>query len=183
VAAAGAAQPEHLVVGHITKPHGTKGEVFVWPLTDEPEALFVAGVVLLLGDEAGRLADAADELVIERSRPFKRGMLVKFGGLDDRDAVGELGGRYLVAALDMLRPLEEGELFYHQLLGAAVETVAGERVGTVREVFDTEPAHLLEVKSAEGKLHLIPYIARIVKEVDAESRRIVIDPPPGLLEL
>jgi 16S rRNA processing protein RimM len=182
--AGGPASPEHLIVGHISKPHGTKGEVFVWPLTDEPATVFAPGVELLLGDEAGSLAGAEIAvLAIEEARPFKRGVLVRFAGVADRAAVEALAGRYLLVELGALRPLDEGELFYHQLLGMSVETVAGERVGRVREVFETEPAHLLEVKADDGKVHLIPFLERIVKQIDVTGRRMVIDPPAGLLEV
>jgi 16S rRNA processing protein RimM len=177
------AAPEHLIVGHITKPHGTKGEVFVMPLTDEPDVVFGEAVALLLGDAGGELGDAAAAIVVESARAFKRGVLVKFAGVNDRDAAGALSGRYLLRETERLRPLEEGELFYHQLLGATVETVGGHHVGKVREVFETQPAHLLEVKGEDGKLHLVPFVERIVKTVDAEKRRILIDPPAGLLDL
>jgi ribosomal 30S subunit maturation factor RimM len=53
----------------------------------------------------------------------------------------------------------------------------------VREVYETHPAHLLEVKGEDGKLHLIPFADRIVKKVDVESGLIVIKPTPGLLEI
>ena len=175
--------PDHLVVGHITKAHGTKGEVFVWPLTDRPDETFAEGRAVMLGDEVGALAADAPALVVERTRPFKRGQLVKFEGLEDRGAVEELAGRYLLLPIASVDRLQEGEVFYHQLLGARVVTVDGTEVGTVREVYETEPAHLLEVKSATGKLHLIPFAERVVKSVDAEGGRIVIKPPPGLLEL
>lgn len=175
--------PDHLVVGHVSKPHGTKGEVFVWPLTDRPEESFAEGRTLFLGDENGELGGKPEELRVERSRPFKRGQLVKFDGFEDRAAVAELGGRYLLVPIEAVGELEEGEAFYHQLLDAEVVTVEGELVGRVREVFETEPAHLLEVKSPSGKLHLIPFAERIVKGVDAEAGRIVIEPPPGLLDL
>lgn len=180
---AGRSLPEHLVVGHIAKPHGTKGELFVWPLTDTPDEVFVEGMVLLLGSDAGELDAEAEELVVEESRPFKRGELVKFAGVADRTAAEELAGRYLLAERAVLPEPEEGEVYYHQLLGLAVETVSGEQVGRVREVFETEPHHLLEVKSTDGKLHLIPFAERIVKQIDLEGGRLVIEPPPGLLEL
>ncbi len=176
-------EPDHLVVGHITKAHGTRGEVFIWPLTDRPETTFAEGQSLLLGDTNGSIEAGATELVVERSRPFKRGRLVKFEGLGDRNAVEELSGRYLLRPIEALRELEEGEAFYHQLLGAEVVTKEGAEVGRVREVYETGPAHLLEVKSASGKVHLIPFAERIVKTVDVAAGRIVIDPPPGLLEL
>lgn len=180
---AGRSVPEHLVVGHLAKPHGTKGELFVWPLTDSPDEVFVEGMVLRLGDRDGVLDETEAELVVESSRPFKRGALVKFDGVEDRNGAERIAGRYLLAAAGSLAPLEEDEVYYHQLLGLAVETVEGTPVGVVREVFETEPTHLLEVKSPEGKLHLVPFAARIVKRVDLESGTLVIDPPEGLLEL
>jgi 16S rRNA processing protein RimM len=140
-------------------------------------------MVLLLGSETGELDAESEELVVEESRPFKRGELVKFEGIADRTAAETLTGRYLLAPRTALPEPEPGEFYYHQLLGLAVETVSGKPVGRVREVFETEPHHLLEVKSADGKLHLIPFAERIVKEIDLEGGRLVIEPPPGLLEL
>lgn len=178
-----AAAPEHLVVGHITKAHGTKGELFVFPLTDRPADVFAPGNELLLGDEHGALAQDAAYVVIESARAFKRGVLVKLEGVDTRDAADGFARSYLLAPADALPPLEEGELFYHELLGMHVETVDGSAVGRVREVFETEPNHLLEVESDAGKVHLIPFAARIVTDVDRAGRRLVIDPPDGLLDL
>jgi 16S rRNA processing protein RimM len=162
---------EHLVVGHVSKPHGTRGEVFVWPLTDRRDEVFVETARLLLGDEQGVAEPGATVLEVERVRPFKRGLLVKFARRETRGEVEELAGRYLLAPLSGLAPLEEGEVFYHQLLGLQVVTPAGERVGRVREVYETEPTHL------------IPFAARLVRELDLAAGRLVIEPPPGLLEI
>jgi 16S rRNA processing protein RimM len=175
--------PQHLVVGHVSKPHGTKGELFIWPLTDRPDEVFAAGSELLVASDDGQPDAAAGMLVVERARAFKRGRLVKFEGLEDRGAVEAWAGRYLVVPIDRVAALEEGEVFYHQLLGLDVVTVDGERVGVVREVYETEPAHLLEVVAEGGRKHLIPFARRIVKVVDVAGGRLVIDPPPGLLEL
>ncbi|HEX6558584.1 MAG TPA: ribosome maturation factor RimM [Longimicrobiales bacterium] len=177
-------QPTHLVVGHVTKPHGTKGELFVWPLTDHVDEVFAAGRALLVGDEHGQLdADRAEPLTIESTREFKRGVLVKFTGRGDRSAVADLAQRYLLAPIEELAPLEEDEVYYHQLLGMRVVTREGDAVGRVQEVYETYPAHMLEVKSEAGRIHLIPFAERIVKKVDAENGEIVIKPPPGLLEI
>jgi 16S rRNA processing protein RimM len=176
-------EPEHLVVGHISKPHGTKGEVFVWPLTDRPDGVFVEGRELILGDEEAQIGAELNTLKIERTRPFKRGVLVKFEGLEDRNEVEAIGNAYLLLPFDHLEPLEEGEVFYHELLGLEVVTQEGERVGRVREVYDTAPTHLLEIKSEDGKLRLIPFTRQVVREVNLETRTVVIDPPVGLLEI
>lgn len=175
-------EPEFLVVGQVTKPHGTKGEVFVWPLTEHPEDIFAEGREVLLGDASGTLGSDPETLTVETSRPFKRGLLVRWEGYADRTAVTPFGGRYLLVSAGELAPLEEGEVYYHQLLGLEVVTVEGEVVGRVREVYETDPAHLLEVKGPE-RLHLIPFVKRIVKQVDLEAGRLVIAPPPGLLDI
>lgn len=178
-----AGEPERLVVGHIAKPHGNHGEMFVWPLTDRPAEVFAPGRELLLGDETGAADDDGPVLVVESVREFKRGLLVQVVGVESRSAAETLSRRYLLAPLEALGPLAEGEVFYHQLLGASVETVTGSPVGTVREVYETEPAHLLEVESAEGKRHLVPFTERVIRTVDPLAKRVVIDPPEGLLEL
>jgi len=179
---AGSDRPEWLVVGQISKPHGNKGEVLVWPLTDSPEAVFAEGRELLLGDREGAPGDPLEKLAVQARRPYKRAWLVTLAGIEDRNAAEEIAGRYLLIPIDEAEPREEGELFYHELLGAEVVRTDGSVVGRVREVYDTEPAHLLEVKG-EGGIHLIPFTSQVVKEVDAGARRIVIDPPDGLLEL
>jgi 16S rRNA processing protein RimM len=164
-------EPEHLVVGQISKAHGTKGEVVIWPLTDQPDVVFRPGAQLLLGDEDGRLSggDTHEALEVVETRPFKKALLVKFEGFDRREDLEDYLGLYVLAPIASLAPLAEGEVFYHQLLGLRVETVEGENVGSVREVFDTDPTHLLEVKSEDGKVRLIPFAAHIVKQVDVEA--------------
>ena len=175
--------PEHLVVGHIAKPHGTKGELFVMPLTDRPDDVFAAGRELLLGDEDGAVTADTSVVVVETSRAFKRGVLLRLEDVPDREAAESLAGLYFLLPLDALPPADDDEYFYHELLGLQVETVAGVAVGRVREVFDTEPHHLLEVTSPDGKARLIPFARRIVREVDRQGQRLVIDPPEGLLDL
>lgn len=177
------AEPEHLVVGHITKAHGTRGEVLVWPLTDRPDAVFAAGATLVVGDAEGRLGEDPVGIVIERARPFKKGLLVKLEDAGNREAVEALIGRYLLLERESVEPLAEGEVFYHQLLGLRVELPDGSVVGTVREVYEAAPTDLLEVVGERGRPHLVPFAEHIVKQVDVAGGRLVIDPPEGLLEL
>ncbi len=175
-------EPDHLVVGHLSKPHGVQGELLVWPLTDRPEEVFVPGRRLVVGTESGEVSDPGLELEVEASRPYRRGVLVRLAGVVDRSGAEALSSRYVLLPVEELDELAEGEHHYHQLLGLTVETTEGEVVGRVREVFDTEPRHLLEVKGAE-RVHLIPFSREVVKAVDVEAGRLVIDPPEGLLDL
>ena len=178
-----AQQPTHLVVGHVSRAHGTRGEVYVSPLTDHPESVFAPGVVLRVAVEDGEQPDPdVQPLRIESVRPFRDGVLVVFDTVPDRNAAERLRQRYLVAPLSELSELESGELFYHQLLGMRVRTVDGNEVGEVQEVYELQPAHMLEVRGPGGTV-LIPLTDRIVREVDAEAGWMVIDPPEGLLDL
>lgn len=177
-----AAEPAFLVVGQISKPHGTRGELLIQSHTDHPGDVFVPGVVLRpgSGDDRGPDPDLPP-LRIEATRPFQKGWLVFFAGVEDRNAAARLRGRYLWIERDRLPALAEGELFFHQLVGMEVVTVAGARVGEVSEVYELRPANLLEVRTGRGTV-LVPYLDTIVREVDVAASRVVIDPPAGLLE-
>jgi len=175
--------PRHLVVGQLAKAHGTKGELFVLSLTDHPEGTYAPGVVVLLGRADGNAPDPdLPPLRISAARPFKNGFLVEFHGVDDRNQAELLRGTYLYREAADLEPLADGELFHHQLVGMEVFTRDGTRVGRVDHVYEMQPADLLEVRG-EGRELMIPYLERIVVEVDASARRMVIDPPEGLLDL
>ena len=176
--------PRFLVVGHINKPHGTKGELFVWPLTDYPEGIYAPGVVLRMGPEHANEPDPEmPPLRIEKVRPFRRGFLVTVGGVADRFGAEQIRGNYLFQDFDAITPLQDGEVFYHQLLGMEVVTTAGDRLGEIAEVYEVRPAHLLEVTRPEGGPLMIPYLDHIVVNVDVEAQRMTIDPPEGLLDL
>lgn len=173
--------PSHLIVGHLNKAHGTKGEVFVWPLTDYPESHFAPGIVHAVGNEEGNEPSSSlPPLEIESVRPYRRGFLAKFAGVDDRDGAEGLRGRYLFRPFKSIDPLAEGEVFYHDLLGAEVVTADGAPVGKVREVYPLEPAELMRIEGPRGEV-LIPMVPAFVREFQRKARRIVLDPPAGLL--
>lgn len=175
--------PRHLAVGYLAKAHGTKGELFVQPLTDHPEGTYAPGVVVLLGHVEGNAPDPdLPPLRIQSVRPFRDGYLVTFHGVDDRNQAELLCRTYAYRETSELEPLADGELFQHQLIGMEVFTVEGVRVGAVTHVHELRPADLLEVRGEE-KEYMIPFLDRIVTEVDPEEGRMVIDPPDGLLEL
>jgi len=178
-----ASEPEFLVVGHINKAHGLKGEVFIWPLTDHPDSTFATGVVLHMGDSDGNLTPGVDHTTrIATSRPYRKGFLIRFEGHEGRTAAEALRDRYLLRPFAEIEPAEEGEIFYHQMLGMQVKTLGGEDVGEVVEVYQIKPADLLEVKGP-ARTVMIPFIPEMIHSVDAEERVIVLDPPAGLLDV
>jgi len=176
----GREDPGFLVVGRLGKPHANKGEIVVWPLTDHPESTFAPGVVLLPGDDAPD--NELPPLLVTRSRPFQGNWLVTFEGVETRTEAETIRGRYLFRPADAVEPLEEGEVFQHDLVGLEVVTLGGERVGTVTEMFEMRPADLLEVRSGDRTV-MIPFLKDVVVEIDVSGGRLVVDPPEGLLDL
>jgi 16S rRNA processing protein RimM len=142
------AEGDFLIVGLVQKPHGIKGEVFVRVETDHPMDVFAAGRVVRLADAEGRPLDRS--LTIERARPFKGGLLVKAAEIGPRDPHGResdvdsLRGLTLVIPRGEARPLDEDEVFLHQLVGMTVAADEG-TVGTVRELYDAPSGFLLAV--------------------------------------
>jgi 16S rRNA processing protein RimM len=178
-----AADPPFLIVGHLRRPHGTRGEVFVEPLTETPEKVFREGSELRVSDPEGASPDELfPPLRVEGARPHKGGVLVRFEGIQDRDRLGFIRNRYLLCPFDDLEPLAEGELFQHQLPGLEVVTTGGTTVGRVRELYEHEPAVLLLVDVGDREI-LIPFTREVVVSWDLEAGRLVVDPPEGLLEL
>jgi 16S rRNA processing protein RimM len=157
--------------------------VSVSPLTDHPESVFAPGVVLRAAADEGEAPDPSfPPLQIVSVRPFRSGFLVHFGGVLSRNDAERLAARYLVMPIGELPALAEGELFYHQLLGLRVRTADGREVGEVQEVYDLQPAQMLEVRGESGTF-LVPMTERIVRAVNMAEGWMVIDPPEGLLDL
>ncbi|NIR43377.1 MAG: 16S rRNA processing protein RimM [Gemmatimonadetes bacterium] len=171
----------HLTVGEIRRAHGIKGECIVTPTTDDVVDVYAAGRVLPLGDRDGRRLEPEERLTVRRARPTKGGLIVQFDEITDRTQAGSLSGTTLLLARDEVRPLDEGEMFVHDLFGLEVYLVDGGRVGRVADVYEGATGYILGVEGANRE-HLIPLGTGIVRELDLASRRLIIEPPPGLLE-
>ncbi|MGI5283259.1 ribosome maturation factor RimM [Nonomuraea polychroma] len=164
-----------LVVGRIGRPHGVRGEVTVEVLTDDPERRFAVGTSITTDP-----ADAGP-LVVAGRRWHKDILLVSFEGVSDRDVAEELRGTMLVIDSAEVEPLDDPDEFHdHQLIGLAVETVAGDPVGEITDVLH-HGQDLLVVRRKGADEALIPFVKALVPEVDLEGGRLVVDPPEGLL--
>lgn len=179
----GRADPGHLAVGHMVRPHGIQGELFVSTLTDHPEGTFAPGVVLRPGDPSGLEPDPdLPPLRVTGARPFKDGFLVTFGGVESRSQAEAFRGRYLLRPTAELERPAPGEYWHHQLMGLEVTTAGGVRVGLVRELLEMAGSDLLAVEDGERE-HLIPFRKEFIVEVDLAEGRLVVAPPEGLLDL
>jgi len=114
--------------------------------------------------------------------PIPRGrLLLAFTGITDRNAAEALAGHRILVAEADLPPLGADEFYHHELVGFAVDTIGGEHLGAVVETFSTGLNDVWVVRDA-AREYLIPVIADVVRTIDRDARRIVVDPIPGLLD-
>ncbi|GHC93663.1 ribosome maturation factor RimM [Nocardiopsis terrae] len=166
-----------LVVGRIGRAHGIRGDVAVDVRTDDPDARFTAGAVLRT-DPA-----SAGPLTIASTRRHSGRLLVRFEGMADRDAAEALRGTALLVDSADIAPLDDPDEFHdHELVGLTAVTTGGETVGTVDDVLH-HAQDVLVITAEAGHEVLVPFVAALVPEVDVAAGRIVLDPPPGLLDL
>ncbi len=168
-----------MAVGQVVKPYGLAGEVRVRSLSDRTEERF------------GRLRDCfLWEPATDRREPCRvvschvdgETVLVRLDGIDTPEAARELAGRVLAVERDRALPAPEGTFYPWQMEGASVETPDGRVVGSFVGV-EQGGAQDLWVIARDGREQLIPAVAEIVRDVSVAGRRIVIDPPEGLLDL
>jgi 16S rRNA processing protein RimM len=165
------------VVGRIARTHGLRGQVVVNPETDFLEARFQPGAELFV-ERGGTI----EPLTIAHVRFQQQRPIIGFAGIETIDAAQRLGGLELRVPADRLAALPAGTFYRHDLVGCRVETRTGEAVGTVREVEGTLTGSRLVIDAAGGEV-LIPLVSEICPVIDPAAKRIVIDPPEGLLEL
>jgi 16S rRNA processing protein RimM len=114
-------------------------------------------------------------LVIATSRTHNGRTIVSFEGVTDRNGAEDLRGTVLEIDPDEARPLDDDEYWDHDLIGSTVVTLDGTLIGVVDDVVQQPSGSLLSVGN-----HLIPLVKDIVRSVDGD--RIVVDPPPGLID-
>jgi 16S rRNA processing protein RimM len=169
----------HLVVGRLRKPHGLKGDLTLFPLTDDPAAVFAAGrSVWLVGLDGETVAGP---LTIERSRAYHREWLVKFAGAERREDIDPWRGLFLAAPADELAPPKDDEVYLHELDGFAVRLPDDTPLGLVSGVYELPSGVMIEVQGPRREF-LLPYRKEFVRQVDRAGRRLVVTPPAGLIE-
>ena len=168
-----------VAVGEVLKPHGLGGEVRVRALTDRPEERFGALTACVLWEPA---IDRREACEIASCRFDGETVLVKVRGIDSPEDARALTGRLLAVDRDQALPAPEGCFYPWQMEGAQVLTRDGRVVGRFAGIASGGAQDLWVVADA-GRERLIPAVAEIVVEVNVSERRIVIDPPEGLLEL
>jgi 16S rRNA processing protein RimM len=166
-----------ILVGRIARTHGIRGDVLVNPETDSPEERFVEGRVLQL-EMAGR----TEPITIESVRFHQGRPLVGFAGVDTMDAAEAIVGAELKVPEVEIPPLPAGTYYRHDLVGCEVTDTTGQAIGRVTSVDGPLEQSRLVIAGPRGEV-MIPMVGGICVSVDPVAKKIVVDPPVGLLDL
>jgi 16S rRNA processing protein RimM len=164
----------YLRVGVISSTHGIKGEVKVFPTTDDPNRFKELKKVFLDTGKESLL------LEIEGVKFFKQMVILKFKGIDNINEIEKYRGKDLLISREDAVKLEEGEFFIYDLIDSEVTTDEGEALGTLVEIMATGANDVYVVKTPTGKEILIPSIKECILDVDVENKKILVHLLNGL---
>jgi 16S rRNA processing protein RimM len=167
-----------VIVGRIRRAHGVKGVVVVEAMTGGADEVFSAGRQFIAGTVKGEAALPEKTLHVEMAEPFQGGFRVQFTEIADRNEADRWRNRYVLAHRDELPEPDEDEIYLHDLVGLRVEDQTGATVGQVLAYYELPHDVMVEVGRPNDTV-MVPY--RFVTTIDLEGKRIVIDPPDGLL--
>ena len=166
-----------LQVGIITSTHGVRGEVKVYPTTDDPRRFRrLKEVVLDTGKEKMNLE-------IEGVKFFKQFEILKFKGLDNINDIEKYRQKSLYVTRKNAVRLQRDEYFIADLIGLKVQDEDGKELGTVKDVIETGANDVYEVEMADGKSLLLPAIKQCILNVDVENGTMQVHVLEGLLDL
>ncbi len=163
-------------VGAITSTHGIRGEVKVFPTTDDAKRFKrLKDVILDTGKEKITLE-------IEGVKFFKQFVILKFKGIDNINDVEKYKGKNLYVTRNNAVRLRKDEYFVADLIGLEVWKEDGLRLGKLTDVLSTGANDVYEVQMEDGRMVLLPAIKECILEVDIEGGRMTIHLMDGLLD-
>lgn len=172
--------PEFVAVGRILRPHGVRGEMRVELLTEFPERFKTLEEVYVAKKGRGKRLAAPQLTAVKGSRTHQNKILLKLGGVDDRNAADLLRGAVLYVPFSEVVPLDDGEFYLFELIDMQVFTDQGEFLGKVAETLETGANDVFVVNGGERGTLLIPDTPEVVTHVDRAERRITVHELPGL---
>lgn len=168
-----------LVIGKITAAHGVRGEVTVFPLTDDARRFLKLKDVFLCNE------DTEDEsaITIKNARIDRDRVLVKFEGCEDRDKAESYKGRFISIDRKDAVKLKEGSFFIEDLKGLNVTDDNRGELGSIKDVYKSGPKHIVMVQRSGKQDLLVPFAKEIFYDVRPEDGVVKCCLPEGLYEM
>lgn len=164
-----------LQVGVITSTHGIRGEVKVFPTTDDPKRFKKLKQVILDTGKEKR------DLEVESVKFFKQFVILKFKGIDNINEVERYKRCPLLVTRDHAVPLQEDEYFIADMIGMQVVTEDGALFGTLKDVIETDANDVYIIESSEHGEVLVPAIKECILDINIEEQKMQIHLMDGLV--
>lgn len=165
-------------VGKIVNTHGLRGELKIISQTDFPDIRFKPKSKLIMQSPDLKTTVPVE---VESAREHKNVFIVKFKQYADINQVEQYKGWMLKVSERDLAKLDEGEYYYHEIVGCTVVTEEGEELGTITEILTPGANHVWTITRPNGKQLLIPVIDEVVLDVDVANKKVLIHVMEGLL--
>lgn len=167
---------ELLQVGVLTSTHGVRGEVKVFPMTDDVKRFKKNKDYILETPKGNR------DVKVESVKFFKQFVILKFEGFDNMDDIAPYKNCGLFVTRENAVKCAKDEYFIADLIGMEVCEENGGPIGELIDVIQTGANDVYVVKTPEGKEHLFPAIKDCVRSVEMEARKVTVYVMPGLLD-
>jgi len=162
---------ERIRVARIGAAHGIRGEVRLWPFTQDPMDVASYGPL--------ETEDGARTFEIETLRPAKDFLVARIVGIADRDTAEKLTNLELFVPRERLPDIEDADTYYHaDLIGMAAVTAEGAVLGTVTAIHNFGAGDIIEITPKEGAPLMLTFTEAAVPKVDLQAKQIVVVPPP-----
>ena len=164
----------HFKIGQIVNTQGLKGEVKIYPLTDDINRF----------DDLDKFyldKDLQKEWEVEKVRYKGKMVIMKIKAIDSIEDAERLRNKFICVGRERTRELDEDEFFIADMIGIDAFTVDGDRLGVLREVLQYS-ANDVYVIEGDGKEYLIPAILKFVPEINMAERKMIIDPIKGMID-
>ncbi|RPF56016.1 16S rRNA processing protein RimM [Aquisalibacillus elongatus] len=166
-------------VGKIVNTHGVKGEVRVIPITDFEERFEPGSTLYLFQHDQDQ---EPRKLVVSSHRKHKQFELLTFEGLENINDVESFKGSVLKIPESDLFELYESEFYFHEIIGCDVYNTDGDSIGKIKEILQPGANDVWVIERKGKKDALVPYIESVVKDVDIEGGKVIIEEMEGLLD-
>ncbi len=173
------ADPEFILVARVTKPHGLRGEVKIFPFSGDPVS-FASHYPLLQLAANEQETDNFLSCRVEKSRVQGKQVLAKLENCSDRNKAEQFSGFFVFVRDCDLPELTGDEFYLRELLDKPLIDTAGNLIGYVNRILEASGQELLVVQY-QGREVLIPPVADFI--VAMEYDRVIVDLPPGLLDI
>ena len=164
----------YTVIGKIINTHGIRGDMKVYPLTDNPERFFDLKEVYV--------GEKKEILKISDSKIHKELVLIHFKSLDNINDILKYKDEYLYVKDEDRVDLPEDHYFISDLIGCKVLDVAGNHIGKIKDVLQGVANDVYIIKGDDDKEYMVPAVGAFIVSINIPNKEVIIDPIEGMIE-